>query len=453
MIKIRQEAALALEEILCRGGYSSLTVDAYLKKMEGRTEERDRRFFTHLVYTTLEHLPTIDAVIAAHSKTPLPKLKPYLLICLRLGICQLKYLEGVPERAAVNETVELVKQSKLRALTGYANGVLRAAQRSGCYFVMPDPLQEPVKALGLQYDMPEWIVSVWLRDYGREQTEALLQKMQQPGCVCLRANTLKAPIEAIGTEIEKELADKADLRQSAVVPEAFYVRGTGDISKWKLYQQGLITVQDESSMLAALATGVKPGDRVLDLCAAPGGKSTFMAQLMQNEGQISSRDVHPHRVKLIEENAERLGIRCLQAQVSDGTKPRAEDAESYDVVLLDAPCSGLGILRSKPDIKLHHSPEDIRQLTQLQRQLLPVAAAAVRPGGTLVYSTCTLNREENEAQVEWFLKKYPDFCLKDLENCLPSLPECDRLWKKHLTLWPQAGGHDGFFVARFEKLR
>ncbi len=447
MINIRQEAALALEEILCRGGYSSLTVNEYLKKVAEQTEERDRRFFTNLVYTTLDHLPTIDAVIAAHSKTPLNKIKPYLLVCLRMGVCQLKYMEGIPDRAAINETVEVVKRSKFRGLAGFVNGVLRGAQRSGCGYSLPDPKREPVKALGLQYDMPEWIVALWLRDYGREQTELLLQKMQQPGCVCLRANTLKASVEEIG----KRIAEKVEVCQSEAVPEAFYVQHIGDISKWDLYQEGCIAVQDESSMLAAIATGAKPGDRVLDLCAAPGGKSTFMAQMMKDQGQISSRDLHEHRVKLIEENAGRLGIGCIRAEASDGAVARAEDAEQYDVVLLDAPCSGLGIMRSKPDIKLHHKPEDTAELVQLQRQLLPVAAAAVRPGGTLVYSTCTLNKQENDEQVEWFLKKYPNFVLKDLENRLPSLPECDRLWKKHLTLWPKAGGHDGFFVARLEK--
>ncbi len=447
MINIRQEAALALEEILCRGGYSSLTVNEYLKKIAAQTEERERRFFTNLVYTTLEHLPSIDAIIAAHSKTPLKKIKPYLLVCLRLGICQLKYMESVPERAAVNETVEMVKKSKFRALSGFVNGVLRAAQRSGCEYALPDPEREPIKALGLRYDMPEWIVALWLRDYGREQAEALLQKMQQPGCVCLRANTLKASTAEIG----KWIAEKAAVTQSEAVSEAFYAQHIGDISKWNLYQEGYIAVQDESSMLAALATGAKAGDRVLDLCAAPGGKSTFMAQMMKDQGEICSRDLHEHRVKLIEENAARLGISCIRAEVSDGAVARAEDAERYDVVLLDAPCSGLGIMRSKPDIKLHHRPEDMEELVQLQKRLLSVAAAAVKPGGTLVYSTCTLNKQENDEQVEWFLKKYPNFMLKDLENRLPSLPECDRLWKKYLTLWPQAGGHDGFFVARLEK--
>lgn len=451
MINIRQEAALALEEILCRGGYSSLTVNEYLKKIAGQTEERDRRFFTNLVYTTLEHLPSIDAVIAAHSKTPLKKIKPYLLVCLRMGICQLKYMESVPDRAAINETVELVKKSKQRALSGFVNGVLRGAQRNECAYPLPDPEQEPVKALGLQYDMPEWIVAIWLRDYGKEQTKVLLQKMQQPGSVCLRANTLKANSEEVGKRIAESVGEDGSVRQSGTVPEAFYAEHIGDISKWELYREGYIAVQDESSMLAALATGAKPGDRVLDLCAAPGGKSAFMAQMMQDQGMISSRDLHEHRVKLIRQNAERLGINCIQAEAADATQAKQEDYEQYDVVLLDAPCSGLGIMRSKPDIKLHHTLQDVEELAELQRQILSVAAEAVKPGGTLVYSTCTLNKKENDEQVEWFLEKYPKFALKDLEKRLPSLPECDRLWKKHLTLWPQAGGHDGFFVACLEK--
>lgn len=451
MINIRQEAALALEEILCRGGYSSLTVNEYLKKMAGQTEERDRRFFTNLVYTTLDHLLSIDAVIEAHSKTPLKKIKPYLLVCLRMGICQLKYMESVPDRAAINETVELVKKSKLCALAGFVNGVLRGAQRSGCAFVIPDVEKDPVKALGLRYDMPEWIVSLWLQDYGMKLTEMLLQKMQQPGCVCLRANTLKAEAAEIGKRIAESVGEDGSVRQSSAVPEAFYAEHIGDISSWDLYKEGYVAVQDESSMLAALATGAKPGDRVLDLCAAPGGKSAFMAQMMKDHGSISSRDLHEHRVNLIRQNAERLGIGCIQAVAADATQLQMEDLEQYDVVLLDAPCSGLGIMRSKPDIKLHHTLQDVMELAELQRKMLMVAAEAVKPGGTLVYSTCTLNKKENDEQVEWFLKKYQNFVLKDLENRLPSLPECDRLWKKHLTLWPQVGGHDGFYVACLEK--
>lgn len=446
MTDMRQEAALALEDILCRGGYSSLIINEHLKGFSNEVSERDRRFFTSLVYTTLTHLPSIDAVIAAHSRTPIPKMKPYILICLRLGVCQLRYMTGMVDRAAVYETVELVKKSRYRGLSGFVNGVLRAAQRTGCQFPVPDRRREPVKALGLLYDMPEWIVEKWLKDYGEQQTEILLERMAQPGRVCVRIN----PLKASAAEIIKKLQMQGSVRQG-IVPEAFYVEHTGDISKWDLYRDGWITVQDESSMLAALAMDVQPGDRVLDLCAAPGGKSTFMAQLMQDQGFISSRDLYPHRVRLIEENQKRLGIECIRAEAADAQMLRREDEQAYDRVLLDAPCSGLGILRSKPDIKLHHAPADEAELIALQRRLLQTAAAAVKPGGTLVYSTCTLSKSENDDQVEWFLQRHHDFILEPLEKRLPRLPECDRLWKQHLTLWPQKNGHDGFFVAAFTR--
>lgn len=446
MIDMRKEAALALEEILYRGGYSSLIVNQHLKAFPATVSELDRRFFTGLVYTTLIHLISIDAIIETYSKVPLKKLKPYLLICLRLGICQLRYMDGTPDRAAIYQTVELVKQSRYHALAGYANGVLRTAQRKACVFPMPDSEREPVKALSLQYDMPEWIVQKWIKDYGRLQAEGLLQRMAEPGMVCVRVNTLKISPE----EAREKLAGQTEVWQG-ILPEALYVRHTGDISKWELYKDGQITVQDESSMLAAWAVGAQPGERVLDLCGAPGGKSTFMAQLMQDQGYISCRDLHPHRVQLIEENQKRMGLSCIHAEAADGCVPRPEDKEAYDRVLLDAPCSGLGILRSKPDIKLHHTPEQEKELVQLQRQLLQTAASAVRPGGILVYSTCTLSKCENDDQIEWFLKKNSQFTVQSLEKRLPSLPECDRLWTKYLTLWPQKNGHDGFFVAALKK--
>lgn len=446
MIDMRKEAALALEEILYRGGYSSLIVNQHLKAFPSSVSELDRRFFTGLVYTTLTHLISIDAIIETYSKVPMKKIKPYLLICLRLGVCQLRYMDGTPDRAAIYQTVELVKKSRFQALAGYVNGVLRAAQREACAFPMPDLEREPVRALALQYDMPEWIVQKWMQDYGRGEGEELLQKMTEPGAVCVRINTLKASLE----EAKAALAGQAEI-WPGVLPEAVYVRHTGDISKWKLYEEGWITVQDESSMLAALAVGAQPGERVLDLCGAPGGKSTFMAQLMRDQGCISCRDLYPHRVKLIEENQKRLGISCIHAEAADGCVQRTEDQEAYDRVLLDAPCSGLGILRSKPDIKLHHRPEGEEELVQLQRKLLQAAAAALKPGGTLVYSTCTLSKCENEDQIEWFLQQNSKFSVEPLEKRLPSLPECDRLWAKYLTLWPQKNGHDGFFVAALKK--
>lgn len=447
MINIRKEAASTLETILVRGGYSSLTVKETLQRIAPQTTEQERRFFTSLVYTTLEHLPSIDAVLQQYTRMPLNRIKPYVLVCLRMGLAQLKYMEGVADRAAIYETVELIRRSGYRGLSGFVNGVLRTAQREGCACPVIDRQREPLKALELQYDMPQWIIQLWAEDYGMQQAEELLQRMNSERAVCLRVNLLKGTVQ----ETKEILLGQCEAQQSEVVSEAFYAEHIGDITGWELYRSGRITVQDESSMLAALATGARPGERVLDLCAAPGGKSVFMAQMMQNRGTIISRDLHPHRVQLIEETAKRLGASCIRTEVSDASQPREEDREQYDRVLLDAPCSGLGMLRAKPDIKLHHKPEELSELMQLQRKMLRTAAEAVKPGGTLVYSTCTLHKGENDDQIRWFLKEYPQFRLKDLQNCLPTLPECDRLWNKYLTLWPKQKGHDGFFVACLEK--
>lgn len=451
MINMRREAALALEEILSRGGYSSLTVKKRLRAMPESVGEAERRFFTSLVYTTLEHTISIDAIVGHYMKTPIAKLKPYVLSCLRLGLCQLRYMDGVPPHAAINETVKLVRSSPFRGLAGLVNAILRRAQKEALAIPVTklvgiDAEKEPVRALSLTYDMPEWIVELWRRDYGQEQAERVLQRMQTKSRVCLRANTLKADLAYI-----KERLKARGAQQSSLMETAFYIEHMGDVSTWKEYQDGLIAVQDESSLLAVAALEVRPGHRVLDMCAAPGGKSTFMAQLMENEGCIISRDLHAHRRALIEENRERLGASCIQAQTMDSTRIRPEDAQAYDRVLLDAPCSGLGMLRAKPDIRFHHSPQDEKDLQALQRRLLMAAAEAVKPGGRLVYSTCTLCRAENQEQVQWFLKRYPEFVCKDLENDLQAIPECDRLWEKCLTLWPQDNGHDGFFVACLEK--
>ncbi len=447
---IRKEAASALQEILQGGGYSSIVINQYLKKLDGQIEERDRRLFTGLVYTTLEHLPTIDAGLAVWSSVKLRKMKPWVATCLRMGLAQLMYMDKIPASAAVNETVELIKKSPCRGLAGFVNGVLRGAQRAGFTVPQPDPAKEPIKALSLQYDMPEWIVDLWMKGYGKEVAGVLLERSRGQKPLCCRANPVRVEPAALIARLEEELGED-NIRTSDTVPEAFYVRYSGDMTRWEPYQQGLLTIQDESSMLAAMATGAKPDDRVVDMCAAPGGKSIVMAQMMKNQGQILSRDIHPHRVDLIHKNAARLGLTCIEPQVADGLDPANMPEQRFDVVLLDAPCSGLGILRSKPDIKYHRNPTDQQDLEALQAQLMDIAARGVKAGGRLVYSTCTLNPAENEQQVDAFFSRHPEFILVDLEKDLPFLPECDRLWRGHLTLFPQADGRDGFFAAAMER--
>ena len=450
-VNIRKEAALSLQEILDEGGYSSIVLQQHLRAWP-ETEERDRRLYTSLVYTTLDHLPTVEAGLAAWSSVPLRKMKPWIRNCLRLGLAQLLYMDKIPASAAVHETVELVKQSPYRGLAGFVNGVLRGALRAGLQVPQPDPVRQPLEAMSLRYDMPIWIVRLWQQAYGTETAEMLLRRSQGEKPLCCRVNTIKNEPDKLYEQLTEMLGPER-VRRSEILPEALYLQYSGDITQWAPYRDGLLSIQDESSMLAATAAGARPGDRVLDLCAAPGGKSVVMAQQMRDRGEIRSLDLHPHRVALIQKNVERLGLHCIHPAATDGTAPESVEEAAYDVVLVDAPCSGLGILRSKPDIKYHRAPQEQAELTALQGQLLRNAARGVKAGGRLAYSTCTINPDENEKQVEAFLAENPTFELVDLEKELPILPECDRLLKKYLLLYPQPKGRDGFFVAVMKRVK
>ncbi len=447
---IRRQAARALQSILYEGAYSSLLIDRALKAMPDGTSERDRRFFTGLIYTTLEHLPTVDAVLDASSSVKTEKMKPWVAVNLRMALAQILYMDRVPASAAVNAAVELVRDSACSRLSGFVNGVLRGCGRTGYAFERPDPAAEPLRALSLEYDMPEWIVSLWRDAYGEEVCRALLARSRGEKPLSVRANTLKITPDELFARLKEELGEDR-VRRSELLPEVFYPAYEASFSDWSLYREGLLYAQDESSVLAAMALRAEPGQKVLDLCAAPGGKTAVLAQMMNDQGRIDSRDLHPQRVRLIEEMTERLGIGCVRASAADGTDPSSVSEGAYDAVLLDAPCSGLGVLRSKPDIKYRRSASDALALSAVQEKLLETAARALRPGGRLVYSTCSLHPEENEKRIEAFLAAHPNFSLVDLEKELPSIGECDKISHKYMIIFPVEQGRDGFFVAALQK--
>ncbi len=447
---IRRLAAQALQSILYEGAYSSLYIDRALKSLPAELPERDRRFFTGLVYTTLEHLPTLDAVIDKASSVKTSKMKPWVAVNLRMALAQILYMDRVPENAAVSEAVSLVKSSPCGKLSGFVNGVLRGCGRNGYSYDRPDPAVEPVKALSLEYGMPEWIVSLWLQGYGPETCRTLLKRSCGEKPLSVRANTLKIPPDELYARLTEALGPERVVR-SRTLDSVFYLGFSGDFSAWSFFREGLLSAQDESSVLAAMATGAQAGESVLDLCAAPGGKSGVLAQLMNGEGRVESRDLHPQRVQLIEEMALRLGIGCIRATAADGCDPETVEEASFDRVLLDAPCSGLGVLRSKPDIKYHRADADAHALAETQEALLETAARALRPGGRLVYSTCTVNPEENEERIGAFLKRHPEFELIDLEKELPSIADCDKIAHRYMILFPVEKGRDGFFVAALTK--
>ncbi|HWL13750.1 MAG TPA: 16S rRNA (cytosine(967)-C(5))-methyltransferase RsmB, partial [Ureibacillus sp.] len=363
---------------------------------------------------------------------------------LRLSLYQIEYLDRVPDHAAVNEAVEIAKRRGHKGIAGVVNGVLRSILRQGVRST--DEITEPAKRLAIETSHPEWLVERFVEAYGMGKTTEMLRENNIPPIASVRVNTTKATVEEALALLEQE---GMEARQSEVIPECLHLI-SGQASRTKAFKEGYITIQDESSMMPANALNPQPGWRVLDMCAAPGGKTTHMAEKMRNEGSILATDLHPHKLDLIDEATARLGLEIIQTAPVDGRKA-AEflEVESFDAVLVDAPCSGLGVMRRKPDIKYTKREEDLSKLHDIQLQLLDNAVKVLKKGGRLVYSTCTVNKEENEETVQAFLASHPEMEAVQLENLPKELLE--RSQGGMLQVFPQDFGSDGFFVAAFRK--
>lgn len=423
----RKLAVMTLTEILEKGAYSELVMNRMLKLYKEESLQ-SRRFYTKLVYTTLIHLEVIDEVIGSFSNRPLGSLKAYVVNTLRIGACQLLYLSGVKAYAAINESVNLIKYSAYQNLAGYVNAVLRSILREK-------------EGLGDLSRMPAWLLEIFSKSYGEERAGELWRRMDSEKKLCVRL-TEKGKAQG-----GADLLAAYQPTQGSLVKEAFYLEVGAGLAESEAYQQGLVTIQDESSMAAALSLEVERGESVLDLCAAPGGKTCLLAEKAGREGRVVARELHPHRAQLIEKQTERLSLPFVEVCVGDSTKKEPAYEGAFQKVLLDAPCSGLGMIRSKPDILCRNHEEEIDSLAQLQKALLECASGYVKEGGMLVYSTCTLNKTENEDQIKAFLEAHPEF-----QPLPPLFHEEDSLespWG--MTLLPQEEGHEGFFISRLLK--
>jgi 16S rRNA (cytosine967-C5)-methyltransferase len=353
-------------------------------------------------------------------------------------------LSKIPEHAIVNEAVEIAKRRGHKGIASMVNGILRSILRMGIPSL--DKIKDPIDRIAIETSHPRWIVEMFAEMYGLETTMDMLKANNLPPKQTVRVNTLKATVE----EAIQLLADEdVQAVQSKVIPQCLYLL-SGQAARTEAFKNGIITIQDESSMMPSIALNPKPGDRVLDLCAAPGGKTTHLAEIMKNEGSILATDIHPHKLDLIGENCARLGITIVDTAPIDGRKA-AEllQPESFDAILVDAPCSGLGVIRRKPDIKYTKREEDFDRLHEIQTELLNNAVALLKPGGRLVYSTCTVNKKENEETVEALLASHPEMKLAPIQHLPVSLLEKQR--NGMLQVFPQDFGSDGFFVALFEK--
>ena len=448
-LNIREMALEILLEAERNGAYPNAllkqTLDKYLYM-----EKQERAFLTRLVEGTVERKLTLDYYLNHVSKTPVNKCKPVIRCILRMAAYQIFYMDAVPDSAACNEAVKLAQKKGFQTLKGFVNGVLRNLSRRKNEIVMPNEEKEPVKALSAAYSVPEWLVEKVIKEYGMEQGKNMFASLyENVGATTIRVNNSKISTEECAKLLEKE---GVRVEKAAYVENALEISGYDSLRFLESFEKGYFQVQDVSSMLVGLAANPKPGDNVIDICAAPGGKSIHVADLLNGTGHVESRDLTDYKVGLIEENITRCGFTNVTAKRADALMFDEVAKESADIVIADLPCSGLGVLKKKSDIKYRMSQQQIEELAQLQRRILKNAAAYVKPGGTLIYSTCTITKEENDMQVDWILENLP-LQLVSLEGCM-----CEELLKNHeregvLQLLPGREKTDGFFLAKLQKIK
>ncbi len=430
MSKARETAVNILDQVY-DGGYLNIILKNELSSLE----PLDRRFCARLVNTVLDNSIKIDYVIDYFTEGN--RIHRLIRNILRIGVCQIMFFDGIPVSAAVNECVKICEMSSKRQLKGFVNAVLRRIATDYRSVVYPS---ETVNNISISYSYPEWITSKFIDEYGIEFTRSLFSYKDLS--TCIRVNFLK-------TSNLNDICKYYDIaREGRYVDGALYVDNISQIESSEPYINGLITVQSESSMLAAEACNVQEGEHVYDSCSAPGGKSAYIAQ--KRPGRLVCNELHPHRAELIRKNFIRLGIDDYEIRISDASIPDPSLYESFDVVLVDAPCSALGLMYRKPDIKLNRKAEDLLELASIDYEILETSSRNVRPGGRLIYSTCTIDRAENEDVLFKFLSEHPDFSLGEL--MLPGFDK-KRTDKGFIQFYPHIDGLDGFFISCIIKKR
>ncbi|RKO67291.1 16S rRNA (cytosine(967)-C(5))-methyltransferase RsmB [Desulfofundulus salinus] len=446
-INAREVALKVLYTVDQEKAYANLALDRILEHY--RPGKLDRAFATELAYGVLRHLNTLDWLLGHFLRQPLASQNPWIRNILRLGAYQIMYMERVPDAAACNESSELARRYGHPGVVGFVNGVLRNLARRGRQIPFPDLNDDPVAHISLRYSHPAWLVRRWLKEYGLKETIALCQANNGPAPNTVRTNTLKVSRQELMERLREE---GVTAEPASFAPEGLKIAGFPSLHGFAPFEEGLFLVQDESSILVGHALSPFPGARVLDAAAAPGTKTTHLAQLMEDRGEITALDIHLHKIKLIAANCRRLGITCVRPVEADARYPDQSMHQWADFVLLDAPCSGLGVLRRRPDARWRKTGDSIAEMAGLQKEMLEGVARCLKPGGVLVYSTCTVTREENLGQVEDFLTRHPEFQLEDLSTLLPAgLDEQGTLSRGYIQLLPHRHGMDGFFMARLRK--
>ncbi|MGG3842423.1 16S rRNA (cytosine(967)-C(5))-methyltransferase RsmB [Anoxybacillus kestanbolensis] len=438
---VRNLALDVLIDIEKKRAYSNLSLHHVIETNE--LSAQDVALLTELVYGTVQRRDTLDYYLQPFVKG---KIEPWVRLLLRLSLYQMVYLDRIPDRAVLFEAVEIAKRRGHRGIASLVNGVLRSIQRQGLRSF--DEIQDDLERLAIATSHPLWLVRRWVEQFGLDATKRMCEANVFPPEQTARVNTTKATVSDVIAELKKEGIEAVP----STVVDVGVKMVKGNAAKTKAFQNGLLTIQDESSMLVAYALSPNETDVVLDCCAAPGGKTTHIAERMNNRGRIVALDIHDHKVKLIEQQAKRLGLSNIEAKQLDSRQAHTQfAAETFDRILVDAPCSGLGVIRRKPEIKYAKNEKDIAQLAEIQLNILRAVAPLLKRGGTLVYSTCTVDREENERVIAKFLDEHPQYERdQTLALRLPS-SVAPYVHDGMLQLLPHHVFSDGFFIATLKK--
>ena len=438
----REIAYKVLLDVEKNKNYSNMSINKHFKDV--RLSNQDRGLATEIIYGVIENKYYIDYMIDKLSKVKTNKMEIYVKTLLRMGIYQIMFLNSISDYAAVNETVNLAKKKNSK-VSGFINGILRNVIRQK-EEIGKVKTKDDVDYLAIKYSYDKWMIRNWMIHFGKEFTEELLEANNERPNIYLRINTLKITRDELIKKLEKQniKAEKVN-----VVEEAIKVEHLKDIENNSLYKEGLFTVQDVSSMLVGKVMNPKENSLVLDVCSAPGGKTTHMATLMNNTGQVVSRDIYDHKLKLIKAASKRLGLTNVDVEEFDGMKLDRESIGKFDYVLADVPCSGLGIIRRKPEIK-YKEKEEFRQLPPIQKKILENASKYVKVGGTLIYSTCTIQDSENIDVVNEFLQKNKNFELVPIKEVNVDLENQE---KGYMKIYPNVHNMDGFFISKLIRVR
>ena len=443
----RKLALNALCDVTIGGAYANIALDKRLR--EATISPEDKRLATNIFYTALENRMYIDYLLTQFIEhMPEEKVVRELL---HIAAAQILYMDRVPDYAAVDEAVDQIKKFGREKYAPMMNGALRnlIRARDAGELKTPDRAANPVRYLAIMHSLPETMVARLIDDYGEETAEQIISYKPAERWETIRLNTMVTDDAAF----ERHMVERDWHFVNGTVPHSYHVLNAGDLPTDPDYRHGLFSIQSESSMLAAIAVGARPGMNVLDACAAPGGKTALMSEMMQDTGRVYAYELHEHRIELIKKNAERLHLYNIRPVCTDASVLRPENEDSMDAVLLDAPCSGLGVMMNKPDLKYRLKDENIAELTALQRRLLDTCCRYVRPGGTLVYSTCTLLKDENCRQVQAFLERHPEFELDGDPNWVPEKLREHFEGGMMQLLAHRDRGMDGFFIAKMRRVK